>query len=282
MNAVPLTVRLGIGRGLIEFRQMLTSRQDMAYVVVINSLFLLVLFLQYDSQIGGVSLAALTLPSLIGMIVVFGGVLDTATKLVVEREDGTLLRAKATPGGMIGYLVARITLTAIGSLLNLLILLVPSLVLLDELRGVGVAGWLTLVLVLALALLATLPWGAVIGSVVRTPGGTFGLTFLPLSGLVAISGIFYPITAIPGWLQGVAQVFPVYWAGLGVRSALLPDSAAAVELYESWRSLETFGVLALWAAAGLLVAPRLLRRMARRESGSAVAQRRQQVLQRVT
>jgi ABC-2 type transport system permease protein len=37
-------------------------------------------------------------------------------------------------------------------------------------------------------------------------------------------------------------------------------------------------VLAAWAVAGLLVAPALMRRMARRESGSAVAARRERAL----
>jgi ABC-2 type transport system permease protein len=99
--------------------------------------------------------------------------------------------------------------------------------------------------------------------------------------VIAISGIFYPITALPGWLQGLAQVFPVYWLGLGMRSALLPAGAVAVEIGDSWRHLETAAVLGAWAVAGLLIAPALLRRMARRESGSAVAARRDRALRRV-
>ncbi|WP_241684498.1 hypothetical protein [Actinomadura sp. J1-007] len=86
---------------------------------------------------------------------------------------------------------------------------------------------------------------------------------------------------MPGWLQGLAQVFPVYWLGLGMRSALLPGDAAAVEIGDSWRHLETAGVLTAWAVAGLLAAPFLLRRMARRESGSSVAERREKALQRL-
>jgi ABC-2 type transport system permease protein len=39
-------------------------------------------------------------------------------------------------------------------------------------------------------------------------------------------------------------------------------------------------VLGAWAAVGFLLAPVILRRMARRESGSAVAERRQQAMQR--
>jgi ABC-2 type transport system permease protein len=97
---------------------------------------------------------------------------------------------------------------------------------------------------------------------------------------VAISGIFYPISGMPGWVQAFAQVFPIYWLGLGMRSVFLPDSLAAVELHHSWLHLTTFGVLAAWAIVGLVLAPVILRRMARRESGSAVAARRERAMSR--
>jgi ABC-2 type transport system permease protein len=115
----------------------------------------------------------------------------------------------------------------------------------------------------------------------KSPRTIGGLGFAVTGGLVAISGIFYPITALAGWVQVIAQVFPIYWLGLGMRSALLPDGAAAVELTQSWRHLETIGVLGAWAVLGLLLAPVVLSRVARRESGSRVAERRQQALQRL-
>ncbi|MGH3390029.1 MAG: ABC transporter permease, partial [Actinomadura sp.] len=71
-----------------------------------------------------------------------------------------------------------------------------------------------------------------------------------------------------------------YWLGLGLRSALLPDALSAVEIGGSWRHLETAGVLGAWAAFGLALAPVVLRRMARRESGSRVAARRDRAMQR--
>jgi ABC-2 type transport system permease protein len=83
-------------------------------------------------------------------------------------------------------------------------------------------------------------------------------------------------------VQGIAQVFPIYWLGLGMRSALLPDDLAAVEIGGSWRHLETLGVLSVWVVIGLVFAPIVLRRMARRESGSQVAARREAAMQRVT
>lgn len=119
-----------------------------------------------------------------------------------------------------------------------------------------------------------------LGALASTPRSA-GYLSLPVIGLIAISGIFYPITAFPGWAQAVAQVFPMYWLGLGMRSAFLPDAFASIEIGGSWRQLETLLVLGGWALLGVVLAPIVLRRMARRESGSSVAKRRDNALQRV-
>lgn len=274
-------VRLGLERGLTEMKQSLTTRADQIWIVVINGIFVLVLYLQRDATIPGtdISLALATLPGLIGMTILVGGWMNTAMQLSMEREDGTLLRAKSTPGGMSGYLVSRITLAALSTGLGVVVLVVSGFVILDGLGDVGVTGWLQLVVIFVLGLLATLPWGAIVGSLVRSSQSGFGLTFLPLSAMVAISGIFYPISGLPGWLHPVAQFFPAYWLGLGTRAALSPDAAAAAEIGGSWRYLETYAVLGLWAAVGLALAPRIMRRMAQRESGSVLEERRQRALQ---
>ncbi|MFD1537866.1 hypothetical protein [Nonomuraea guangzhouensis] len=37
-----------------------------------------------------------------------------------------------------------------------------------------------------------------------------GLGLLPILGLIAISGIFYPLTVLPEWVRWSAQAFPIY------------------------------------------------------------------------
>ncbi|WP_190818691.1 ABC transporter permease [Saccharopolyspora pogona] len=271
--------RAGLQRGWIEFRQTLTTPQDLWGYLFPTVILLVVMSFQRGSTVAGFSLGAMTLPGALGMGIGFSGLITIAQQLTVEREDGTLLRAKATPDGMFGYLIGKITLIGCMSLVSLVILLVPGLVMFDGL-ATGVDTWLTLVWVLVLGLVATMPIGAIIGSLFANPR-SLGLIMLPMMGLIAISGIFYPITGYPEWLQWIAQVFPMYWLGLGMRSALLPDGMAAAEIGESWRHLETVGVLGLWAVVGLVVAPVVLRRMARRESGSSVAARREKAMQRV-
>ncbi|MFE9958419.1 ABC transporter permease [Micromonospora sp. NPDC005299] len=282
MNPTMAAVRAGLRRGVIELRNTFSNGQDLWNYFFPTVALLVTMFFMRGSTVPGTSfsLGARTLPSALGMGLAFGGMLVLASQLVMEREDGTLLRAKATPNGMLGYLIGKVTLMSTVALLSMLLQLVPALFFLDGLRLASVSAWFTLLWVAVLGLVATLPMGAVFGSLIENPRN-LGLVMLPNMGLIALSGIFYPINGYPGWLQGVAQVFPIYWLGLGMRSALLPDSMAAVELGGSWRHLETFGVLGAWAVLGLVLAPVVLRRMARRESGSRVAARRERAMQRV-
>ena len=278
MNAV----RLGLARGGIELRHSFTYPPDLFQTLFIPLLQIVVLFLMRGHHVPGTtfSLGSLTLPSGIGMGFVLGGTLGVTGLLSVDREDGTLLRAKATPHGMTAYVIGPITRISATNLFGLVITLVIGLI---AFPGVTLTagGAATLAWVALLGLLATIPLGIALGSLLPNPR-FIPLVLLPLGGLTAISGIFYPITHMPGWLQAVGQAFPMYWLGLGMRAALLPSHLAAVEIGGSWRLPLVFLVLALWSVLGLAAAPPILRRMARRESGSRVAERRERAMLRAT
>ncbi|QQQ73386.1 ABC transporter permease [Saccharothrix sp. 6-C] len=280
MNPTTTALRAGGQRGLIELRQSLTNGADLWNHAFWPVLMLVVTFFLRDVSFErtGFSVGALALPGILGMNAAMAMV-TMSQLLTADREDGTLLRAKATPNGMSGYLVGKLVSVSGGLVVDLSIFLVPGAFLVSGLVTGSVEAWLTVAWVLALGLLAALPLGAVLGSVFSSARAQ-GLLILPILAVIAISGVFYPVTALPVWAQWVAQVFPVYWLGLGMRSALLPDAAAAVEIGQSWRHLETVGVLTAWAVVGLVLAPAVLRRMARRESGSSVAERRERSLRR--
>lgn len=282
MSPVSFAVRTGSTRGRMELRQTFTNPQDLwGYFFPVVILIAVMLFMQGATVPGtNFALGASAMLGILGMQVATGGLMTVAQLLVVEREDGTLLRAKAIPNGMTGYLIGKVIVTCGMTAISVALILIPGLLLFDGF-ATGVGAWLTLVWVVLLGLAATVPIGATFGSLFPSPRAMGMGMFFPIMGLVAISGIFYPITALPEWLQWIGQVFPIYWLGLGMRSALLPDAMAAVEIGDSWRQLETVGVLGAWAVVGLLVAPVVMRRMARRESGSSVAARREKAMQRV-
>lgn len=279
MNPVTHSIRLGFERSWIEFKQFLRNPQEIIWLLIMSVIFLGVIWFQRNKTVEGMSLALLTLPSLLGMTIASSGFSGTAGALSYDREDGTLLRAKATPQGMVGYLVARLMYIIYTTIISILILFIPAIFMVDGLLNVGLGGLLLFAGLFAVGMLATVPLGAIIGSLVKSSSSGFGLTFLPMAGLVAISGIFYPITALAGWLQVIAQIFPIYWLGHGIRAVFLPDTAAA-EIGGEWRLGMGFAVLAVWAVIGMAIAPRILRRMAQRESGSAIEARKQQVMSR--
>ncbi|MEE6260285.1 ABC transporter permease [Plantactinospora sonchi] len=283
MNPMMLAARAGLARGVVEVRHTLTNFQDLWNYLFPNLIFLCVMFFMRGASVPGTdfSLGARNLPSLLGGGVAFGAMVTMMMTLTIEREDGTLLRAKAIPHGMVGYLIGKVIQVAGMTAVSSVILVVPGVFLVDGLAPAGPVTWLTLAGVVLLGLVACLPIGAVLGSLFDNPRNV-GVIMLPIMGLVGTSGIFYPINGFPVWLQWIGQVFPIYWLGLGTRSALLPDELAAVEIGGSWRHLETFAVLGAWAVVGLLVAPMVLRRMARRESGSSVAARKEKAMQRTT
>ena len=145
-------LRAGLRRGRIELRQALTSPQDLWNFVGLPLMAVVVMLLLRGNGVPGTgfSLGSQAIPGILGMHVAFAGMLGTAMTLVAEREDGTLLRAKATPDGMVGYLVGKVVSVAGTTTAGLLIVLVPAALLFDGLELGRPGSWLTLAWVLAL------------------------------------------------------------------------------------------------------------------------------------
>jgi ABC-2 type transport system permease protein len=274
-------VRAGLFRGWIETRQNFTEAahvvgQAIPPVAYVAVLLFMSRFARKTIHGTDVALVTMALPSLLGFTIATGGLSTPAMSITADREDGTLLRAKATPHGMLGYLVGKIVMFASTTLFGMLAIAIPGVMIVDNLR-LDARAWLLLALLFVVGMVATVPMGLALGSVMKS---SLQAMLVPLGWtlLMAISGIFQSITVLPTWLQWAAQAFPVYWLGLGVRSAMLPSKMVVAEIGQSWRTVEMFAVLGAWAVGGLLLAPILLRRMARRQSGSAVAQVRERYL----
>lgn len=246
-------------------------------VTVVIVLGVLLLVRDVDFSGGQVAAGGYLLSGFLAFGAVAAAVMGVAGELQTEREDGTLLRAKAVPHGMSGHLIAKLLVTPLDALVPVIPMVVGASILLPGTMPTDLGRWLLLLLVYLLAVAAMLPWGAVLGSVFRTMMG-LAWSMIAIYGLAALSGLFFPVTAMPTWLQWVAQASPLYWIGLAFRWVLLPESAAVVEIGGVWRAGVTLAVLAAWAVVGMVVAPVLLRRMARRQSGSVVAAARERVL----
>lgn len=273
-------LRSAVHQAAVDVRSALRGWGVVGYAVTFVIL-LLAVFLVGGSEVGpgGITGAQYVLPSLLAATLVLTGFAAPSGELVTEREDGSLLRMKAIPRGLQGYVVGKMLSVLTMTVVPLVITLIIAIIVQPELAPESLVGWLRLSGFVILGLFAAIPVGIAFGSLIRSAVAMAVPTLL-IYGLIAISGVFFPLDVLPGWLQTLAQVFPIYWLALGMRSAFLPAEAVVLELGGSWHTFATFAVLGGWAALGLVLAPLLLRRMVRGISGSTVSAARDRVLSR--
>lgn len=279
-NRVPASVlRAAARQARVALIRKYSSPQGLSAIAVAGFLVAVIWFVRDADFMDGVDAAAYLFAGFLGLTIVSGAMLTIASEIQLERESGTLLRAKATPHGMTGHLLAKLMSVPVELAIGVVPMLLGLALLAPEALPSGAGRWVVLVATMLLGTASMLPWGAVLGSIFRSMIG-MSVAMLVIYGVTAVSGFFFPVTMLPGWAQGLVQLTPIYWVGLGIRGAMLPDAAAAVEIGEVWRSGLTVLVLVGWAVLGLVLASVFLRRMARRQSGSAVAAARERVMAR--
>lgn len=244
-------LRLVIHQARYDLRALVRNKQARTATVMLP-LLLLVLFVSMfgANRVGPHHVAASTyyVPGLVALSVIASSFVNLVISVVTQRETGVLKRRRATPvpawvliGGRALTAVAvslamTAALIAVGRIafgVGFPATAIPGVVL------TAVAGSLCFC-VLAYAV-ATL-----IGSA-DAAQPTVQALMLPL---YLGSGIFIPDPNLPGWLRETAALFPVERLSDALHR---PYSPAAHGLGIAWTDL---AVLALWAAAGVVVALR--------------------------
>ncbi|WP_182882947.1 ABC transporter permease [Microbispora sp. H10949] len=265
MNATMLSLtKLGVRRGWTEQLNLWSDRRELlnALVGTAGVYTVLALFIG-DGTVPGttVSMGTYMTPGFLAFGVFATGLTALPTLIAADREEGTLMRARTLPGGVRVYLTGRAVTTLLTIALNAALVLLVAMPLVGVPAPATPGRWLTLVWVLALGTLSVVPIGAAIGSLVSGPKTAAAMLALPTMLLMLVSGVMFPIEIMPGFVRGVAQVFPLYWQSLGLRAAFLPDSAVAAEIGRDRPLGLAAAVLGAWAVGGMVLAPWLLRRI---------------------
>ena len=171
--------------------------------------------------------------------------------IATARDNGLLKRVRGTPlpmGVYIGSWLAGAVLTGIGAVVLMFVVGVPAF-------GVHVyASTLPAAIVtLLLGGVALAGLGLAVATLARTADQAMPLaqlTFLPLS---FISGVFYPVSGEPGWLDALSSFFPL-------RHIVETFDACFVRgtPHAGWSGGDLLAI-AIWGAAGFLVAARRFR-----------------------
>lgn len=185
------------------------------------------------------------IPALIGQILQFLATMLTATSIVRERERGTIEQLIVTPLRPFELVLGKLTPYVIISFIDMLEVLIAGTILFR----VPINGSLILLLCMAaLFLVTTLGIGLLISTVANTQQEAMLTTMLTLLPSIFLSGFFFPLAAMPVWLQAISYVIPLRYFLIIARGIILKGVGIA-SLWQEIVALIIFAVLVMSAAA---------------------------------
>jgi ABC-2 type transport system permease protein len=225
------------------------------FTVVLPLIFLFIFVTIFGNERlesrGNIKLSTYYVPGLVTLGVISATFVSLAITLTELRENGILKRVRGTPVPSWVFIAGQIGTALVTAFLLVLVLTGLGRVL----YGVALPGETLPGVVLALLVGAAsfCCLGIALTSVVPTANSAPAVTNAIVLPLYFISGIFFSMDEAPGWLQSVADVFPIVHLSEAMLTAFDPRTeGAGIEFGH-------LGIVALWGLGGLIVAARFFR-----------------------
>ncbi len=148
------------------------------------------------------------LPAMIAYIILQSGINYVAIGLADLRVRKVLRRFRATPLQPAQILGAQITGGALIVILQLVVLIAVGLVFFQA-KTYG--SWLVAAVPMLIGTAAFVGIGFLLTSAARTSESARGLSSMVAFPMMFLSGVFFPITTLPSWLQTAVHVLPLTW-----------------------------------------------------------------------
>lgn len=197
-------------------------------------------------------ISQLTLFLLIGTLVwaYLSAVLDDMSLVITwERWEGTIEHTLMAPVPRAVHLVGMSAFGVIHASLRTLLILGCSLPFFD--LSWAHASWPAAAAVIAVGSVSLVGLGILTGILpMLYPERGEQMSFMVQAAVLLISGVYYAVDVLPGWLQALAHLSPATYLLRGVRSALIDGQGVSAQL-GNLAVLAVFGIvmvpLSLWA-----------------------------------
>ena len=166
--------------------------------------------------------------------------------VVNQRENGILKRRRATPVPAAVLVISRAVTATLSSVaaVRVMVIVARAAFGIDPPPG-GVLPALLATLVGSLCFACC---GYAVASLITTVESAQPILQVTLLPLQMMSGLYFPMSQLPDWLQHIANAFPLAHLTDALQHAWLPTGATI-----AWGDL---GIMALWAAGTAFVAAR--------------------------
>jgi len=203
-------------------------------------------------------------PSLIGLILTFIGTIVTSIGLVRERETGTLEQLAVMPFRPVDVIVGKIAPYFLLASIDLVIITVVGMLLF----GVPFNGsLLVFALGSALFLFVVLGIGVLISTLSKTTGQAIQLAILTLLPQVLLSGMIFPLIAMPWAVRWLGYLMPLTYFTMISRGVFLRGTP--IVAFAMWLPIAVLAVMALVVFSLAII--RFRRDLAPRRSSRATA-----------
>lgn len=185
------------------------------------------------------------IPALIGQILQFLTSFLTATSIVRERERGTIEQLIVTPLRAWELIVGKLAPYVLISFMDTIEILVVGILLFR----IPINGSLILLLFMAaLFLITTLGIGLFISTIANTQQEAMLTAMFTILPSIFLSGFFFPLAAMPKWLQIISYIIPLRYFLIIARGIVL-KGVGFQALWPETIALTIFAVVVMGAAA---------------------------------
>lgn len=254
-GSVPGLISAGRSRAATELRSYFRNGQYVVFTLALPVMLLVIFASIFDGTVGDtdVPFRQYFVAGIIAAGVMSTAFTGLAISVAMDRENGIIRRLAISPMPKGGYFIGKVVLVVVTSLIEAAILLIIGTAVFGLELPTEVGRWVTFGWVLALGTAACALLALAYTYLIPSANSAAAVVTPPFLVLQFISGVFFPFTDLPGWMQSVASLFPLKWMTQGFRSVFLPDSFAASEAAGAWELPMVAAVLGAWIVIGALV-----------------------------
>jgi len=161
------------------------------------------------SSFPGSGLSGAGLPVLVSLLIAISAVLSLVTIISIYREGGVLKRLRATPLRPYTILTAHVIVKLVLTAATLALMLMAGRRYFSP--GAHVP-WFSFTIALIISTWSILSVGFLIASIVPTARFAQPIGAIILYPMIAVSGLFVPVEALPSALRAVARALPITYA----------------------------------------------------------------------
>jgi ABC-2 type transport system permease protein len=242
-------VTLVLHQARYDLLAILRNRQARFFTLILPLLFLIIfvgVFGNHTVKATHVKLSTYYVPGLSALGIIAASFVNLVISITAQRESGILKRRRAAPVPA-SVLIAGRTLTAVTiSLTVLTVLLAFGRIAYGVTLRTSALPGIALTAVVGSITFCVL--GYALSTAIKNEDAAQPMVQAIMLPLYFISGVFVPNVNLPSWLKHVAQVFPVQHLADGLHKAYDPTVHGAGIVWSD------IGVLAVWAAIGIVVA----------------------------